>query len=166
MQSVCFLSALEQARLLRRRKISARELLKLSRERVEKYNPAINAVVVSDFARGGEGRGRRRSPPQARRAARHLRRRADDHQGVLRLGGHAIDLGCAELAGQYRRPKMRGGQAPYRYRRDLFGKTNVPLMLADWQSFNDIYGTTNNPWDLRARRADPRVVRPQPLQPV
>ena len=30
----------------------------------------------------------------------------------------------------------------------LFGKTNVPLMLADWQSFNDIYGTTNNPWDL------------------
>ena len=30
----------------------------------------------------------------------------------------------------------------------LFGKTNVPLMLADWQSFNEIYGTTNNPWDL------------------
>ena len=30
----------------------------------------------------------------------------------------------------------------------LFGKTNVPLMLADWQSYNAIYGTTNNPWDL------------------
>jgi amidase len=30
----------------------------------------------------------------------------------------------------------------------IFGKTNVPLMLADWQSFNAIYGTTNNPWDL------------------
>jgi amidase len=30
----------------------------------------------------------------------------------------------------------------------LFGKTNVPLYLADWQSFNDIYGTTNNPWDI------------------
>jgi amidase len=30
----------------------------------------------------------------------------------------------------------------------LFGKTNVPLMLGDWQSFNDIYGTTNNPWAL------------------
>ena len=29
----------------------------------------------------------------------------------------------------------------------VFGKTNVPLMLADWQSFNEIYGTTNNPWD-------------------
>ena len=30
----------------------------------------------------------------------------------------------------------------------LFGKTNVPLYLADWQSYNAIYGTTNNPWDL------------------
>jgi Asp-tRNA(Asn)/Glu-tRNA(Gln) amidotransferase A subunit family amidase len=30
----------------------------------------------------------------------------------------------------------------------VFGKTNVPYMLADAQSYNDIYGTTNNPWDL------------------
>jgi amidase len=30
----------------------------------------------------------------------------------------------------------------------MWGKTNVPLDLADWQSFNEIYGTTNNPWDL------------------
>src|SRR2546422_4532128 len=30
----------------------------------------------------------------------------------------------------------------------LFGKTNVPLYLADWQSYNAIYGTTNNPWDV------------------
>ena len=30
----------------------------------------------------------------------------------------------------------------------ILGKTNVPYVLGDWQSFNDIYGTTNNPWDL------------------
>jgi amidase len=30
----------------------------------------------------------------------------------------------------------------------IVGKTNVPLMLREWQSYNDIYGTTNNPWDL------------------
>jgi amidase len=29
----------------------------------------------------------------------------------------------------------------------IYGKTNVPLMLADSQSYNEIYGTTNNPWD-------------------
>src|SRR5437868_2946466 len=30
----------------------------------------------------------------------------------------------------------------------VIGKTNVPVMLGDWQSYNPIYGTTNNPWDL------------------
>jgi amidase len=31
---------------------------------------------------------------------------------------------------------------------NVFGKTNVPVRLADWQTFNPIYGTTNNPWDV------------------
>jgi amidase len=30
----------------------------------------------------------------------------------------------------------------------ILGKTNLPLAISDWQSFNDVYGTTNNPWDL------------------
>jgi len=30
----------------------------------------------------------------------------------------------------------------------VMGKTNVPQMLADWQSSNPVYGRTNNPWDL------------------
>src|SRR5205814_5319956 len=29
------------------------------------------------------------------------------------------------------------------------GKTNVPVMLGDWQPYNSIYGVTNNPWDAR-----------------
>ena len=29
----------------------------------------------------------------------------------------------------------------------IYGKSNIPLKLSDCQSFNDIYGTTNNPWD-------------------
>ena len=30
----------------------------------------------------------------------------------------------------------------------ILGKTNVPVGLADWQSTNPVYGTTNNPWNL------------------
>ena len=30
---------------------------------------------------------------------------------------------------------------------NLFGKTNVPLLSGDWQSYNEIFGVTNNPWD-------------------
>ena len=31
----------------------------------------------------------------------------------------------------------------------VFGKSNVPLNLADFQSYNAVYGTSNNPWDLK-----------------
>lgn len=30
----------------------------------------------------------------------------------------------------------------------VFGKSNLPFLAMDWQSYNDIYGTTSNPWDL------------------
>lgn len=30
----------------------------------------------------------------------------------------------------------------------ILGKTNVPLVLGDWQSYNEIHGVTRNPWDL------------------
>ena len=30
----------------------------------------------------------------------------------------------------------------------VLGKTNIPFALRDWQSYNDLYGATNNPWDL------------------
>jgi len=29
----------------------------------------------------------------------------------------------------------------------IWGKTNTPVMAGDWQTFNGLYGTTNNPWD-------------------
>ena len=44
---------------------------------------------------------------------------------------------------------------------NLFGKTNVPLLLSDWQSFNDIYGVTNHPWDPTLSPADRPVVPPR-----
>ena len=50
--------------------------------------------------------------------------------GDLDAGGGAVSVGRLEKAGVV-----------------LFGKTNVPLMLADWQSYNAVYGTARNPWN-------------------
>ena len=41
----------------------------------------------------------------------------------------------------------------------FLGKTNVPLHLEDWQSYNEIYGTTNNPWNIEKTRGGHRVGR-------
>ena len=29
----------------------------------------------------------------------------------------------------------------------IFGKTNTPALAGDWQTYNAIFGTSNNPWD-------------------
>ena len=34
----------------------------------------------------------------------------------------------------------------------IFGKSNTPLYAGDFQTFNDVYGITRNPWDVPARR--------------
>jgi len=48
----------------------------------------------------------------------------------------------------------------------ILGKTNVPFGLADWQSYNAIYGVTNNPWDLKQLLVDRREALPQRLRPA
>lgn len=50
------------------------------------------------------------------------------------------DFKAAEDALPVTRVKNAGGV--------ILAKTNVPVSLADWQSYNDIYGVTNNPYDL------------------
>jgi amidase len=148
MRAPYYLSALEQARLLRQRKVSARELLKLSRERVDKINPAINAVVVTDFERAAKA---------AAAADRRLKR--GEPRGVFDGVPMTIkeSFAWSGTPSTWGAPALRNNIAAddavaVKRITDtgavLYGKTNVPLMLADWQSFNDIYGTTNNPWDL------------------
>jgi len=143
-----FRSAKQLAADLRRKKIGCRELLELYLARVEKYDPAINAVVVRDFDAA-----RRR----AREADRALARRAPwgPLHGVPITVKESYDV--AGLPTTWGLPALRDTRAAANAvvvdrllgaGAVLFGKTNVPMYLADWQSFNAIYGTTNNPWDL------------------
>jgi amidase len=148
MLDVPFRSAKQLAAAIRTKKIGCRELLDLYLARVEKYDRALNAVVVRDFERA-----RRR----ARAADRALA--AGQTWGPL----HGVPMTIKESYDVAGLPTTWGVPA-FRDRIAvtnatvvdrmlgagvvLFGKTNVPLYLADWQSFNAIYGTTNNPWDV------------------
>src|SRR6266508_5945186 len=148
MPAVHFRTAKQLAADIRKRKIGCLELLDLYLARVEQYNPALNAIVVKDVDRA-----RRR----ARAADRALAK--GDHWGPL----HGVPMTIKESYDVVGLPTTWGVPAlrdnvPTRNALVvdralgagalLFGKTNVPLYLADWQAFNAIYGTTNNPWDL------------------
>jgi amidase len=141
-------SAHDQARLLRARKISARELLDLAWSQVEKNNKSLNAVIASDMAR-------------ARKAAAAADRRlkAGKPKGVFDgvpmtikesfdWTGTPTTWGDPRFAGNVAKSDAVALTRLTDQGAVIFGKTNVPLMLADWQSFNAVYGTTNNPWDV------------------
>jgi amidase len=144
MLDVPFRSAKQLAGLIKKKKIGCLELLDLHLARVEKYDGALNAVVVRDVER-------------ARKRARALDRTRSKGalHGVPMTVKESYDV--AGLPTTWGVPKFRDNIAKKNAvvvdrlldaGAVIFGKTNVPLYLADWQSFNEIYGTTNNPWDL------------------
>ena len=143
-----FLSAKKLAALIRRKKIGSVELLDLYLERVARLNPKLNAIVVLDGKRARE---------QARKADRAAAK--GDWKGPLHgvpmtvkeafdLEGHPTTWGRIDMKGNIAKRHALAVQRLMDAGAVVFGKTNVPALLADWQTFNPVYGTTNNPWDV------------------
>ena len=142
---LAFASARTQASSIRKREIGCLELLDAMIARVERLDGRINAVVVRDFERA---RARARQADQVRDPLGRL-------HGVPMTVKESYDI--AGLPTTWGLPDKRDALAEHDavvVRRlgaagaNIFGKTNVPLMLGDWQSFNAVYGSTGNPWDL------------------
>lgn len=141
-------SAGDSVAALRAGEVTSIELTEAAIDRIEREDKAINAICVPDFDRA------RAAAADADRA----RARGEDRPllgipltvkesyhvaglpttwGVPAFRDYLADVDTLGVA----RVKAAGAV--------ILGKTNVPLMLQDFQSYNDIYGTTNNPWDLR-----------------
>lgn len=139
-----FLSATQLADLVRGGKIGALELLDHYIARTEQHDNRINAIVVRDFDRA---RGRARAlDSQSDKSAPLFGvpmtvKESFDIQGLPTTRGHlAAKDQRAEVTSLPLRRLEQAGVV-------IFGKTNVPVDLADWQSYNPVYGTTSNPWN-------------------
>jgi amidase len=143
--NLSFLSATRLAAMTRRREIGCLELLDHYIARIERLDGPINAVVVRDFDR-------------ARARARALDQMTDRSAaffGVPTTVKESFDVaGLPSTRGHLSAKDHRAKSSSIAVRRlqaagaVIFGKTNVPVDLADWQSYNPVYGTTNNPWNL------------------
>src|SRR6266478_7496053 len=143
-----FQSASALASLIRRKKIGCAELLELYLARVEKYNPALNAIIATDLE------GARKRARAADRALARKQRWGPLHGVPMTIKESYDVVGMPTTWGV---PDLKDNLPPRNALAVdrllgagvvLFGKTNVPIYLADYQSYNAIYGTTNNPWDL------------------
>ncbi|MBM86419.1 MAG: amidase [Rhodospirillaceae bacterium] len=148
MSDLHYKTATGLATMIRDKKIGCLELLEYFLERAEKYNPSLNAIILLE-----EDKAKARALEADAMLARGevfgplhgvpmTIKESFDVAGTPSTWGvaeHKNNI-AAEDAVSVNRLRAAGVT--------LFGKTNVPYMLADWQSFNSIYGTTNNPWDL------------------
>ena len=142
-----FKTAVETSAALAAKKVSAVELAQDVIGRIERHDAKVNAICVRDFERG----------LAAARAAD-----AELAKGVKKpLLGIPLTVkesyNIAGLPTTWGNPAQKDFIAkedalPITRVKDagcvILGKTNVPLGLGDWQSYNEIYGTTNNPFDL------------------
>jgi len=142
----CELPARVLARRLRRRELSAAEALEAHLQRIDKHNPALNAVVSLDAERARE---------RAEAADAALRRGAPlgPLHGVpmtLKDGHDVAGLRTTVGTDLFDRVADEDGTVAARLRAAgaiIVGHTNVPPFLADYQSANPIFGRTGNPWD-------------------
>ena len=152
MSEPAFHSALELADQVRHRHISVSELTQYYIRRIEAHDAEINAVVVRDFeramqtARDLDTELARTSSDTAERPFLGVPMTVKESFNVAGLKTtwgapmwqHMVSSSDAALVEKF---KQAGAV--------LLGKTNVPFMLGDYQTYNEIYGVTNNPWDLQ-----------------
>ena len=140
------LPATELVRLLREGEVASGELLDHFLDRVDRVDGAINAVVALDAERARE----RAAAADAARARGEswgplhglpmTVKDAFETEGVVTTSGapELRDHVPATDAEAVARLKAAGAV--------VFGKTNLPLYAGDLQTYNDVYGRTNNPW--------------------
>ncbi|MER7079791.1 amidase [Saccharopolyspora kobensis] len=141
-----FQSAEELVAALRAGAVTSVELTDEAIARIEREDELINAICVPDFDRA-RAAAQRADQARARGEDRPLLgipvtvKESYDIAGLPTSWGmpQHRDYVPAEDAVQVSRLKDAGAV--------VLGKTNVPLGLQDIQSFNEIHGTTSNPWD-------------------
>ena len=147
MTSPLYQSAFTLADDIRTGRRSAVETLEFFLARVEQHNATLNSVIALDADRA------RARAAQADEAAKQGESWGPLHGVPMTIKDAFCTEGLVTVGGipdcKENVPKQNA-VAVQRYidaGAIVFGKTNVPFMSADLQSYNDVYGTTNNPWD-------------------
>ena len=142
-----FATAQAQLAALAAREVSAVELLDAAIARVESLDARLNAVAVRDFARARDAalaadKARARGEHGALLGLPMTVKECFNIEGLPTTWGIPGTEGIPVQADSIAVSRLKAAGAV------VFGKTNVAQQLADWQSFNPVYGVTNNPWDV------------------
>src|SRR5215813_11181908 len=146
--SICFMSALEMARLIRAKKLSAREALATHLKQIELVNPKVNAIVTLASETAAADAAKADEMQAHKETLGPLHGLPVAHKDLLETRGILTTFG-SPLYRDYipteddivvERIRQAGGIT--------IGKTNTPEFGAGSQTFNTVFGATKNPYDL------------------
>jgi amidase len=146
---LCHLDATELAVLIRSKQVSAREVMAAHLARIERINPAVNAIVTLVAERAMRDADRADERLARGEAAGVLEGLPVAHKDLVDTAGIRTTRGSrfyqdhvpTEDALLVRRIRAAGAIT--------VGKTNTPELGAGSQTFNAVFGATRNPYDLR-----------------
>ena len=147
-RSRAFAPATELVAALSQQEISSRELLESYLGRIERLNPAINAIVTLDAERALADADAADRAIARGESCGPLHGLPITVKDCLATAGLRTTAGAAALADYI---PTHDADAVARLRAAgaiVFGKSNLPAFAGDAQSYNDLFGTTNNPWDV------------------
>ena len=145
---LCFLSAVDLARRLRTKDLSAREVLAAHLDQIERINPKVNAIVTLVAEQAGLAaqqaddrlaRGEQVGPLHGLPVAH---KDLQDTQGIRTTYGSPIFKNHIPAADTLVVERLKRAGAI------TVGKTNTPEFGAGSQTFNSVFGATHNPYDL------------------
>ncbi|HTT75503.1 MAG TPA: amidase [Candidatus Binataceae bacterium] len=148
MTELAYLSATAIAKKIREREISSREAADYFLARIEALDKPINSVVTVDAGKA------RAAADAADAALAHDGPRGPLHgvpmtiKDSFQTAGLRTTSGAPELAefipeeDAWPVARLREAGAV------ILGKTNLPIYAGDLQSYNAVFGTTNNPYNL------------------
>jgi len=147
MKDIVFSSTTQLAAVIRAGHVSATEVLEAHLAQIATHNPTLNAIVTMD-AKQAYKRAREADEALARgelwgplHGVPFTLKDAHATAGMRTTTGFPpLDHVPHEDSTVTARLKAAGGI--------LLGKTNVAMLLADYQTTNPIFGRTNNPWNI------------------
>lgn len=132
---------------LRSREISSFELVEACIARVEERNPSLNAVVAKDYERARECARRSDDARLAGRDLGPLHGLPMTVKDALQTAGLVTTSGAPSLRDFVPDEDAVAVERALGAGAIILGKTNLPMFAGDWQTYNAVYGQTNNPWD-------------------
>jgi amidase len=143
-----YATATELVGALRDRTISSRELLDHLLARVDQDNARLNAIVALDVDRAQSAARLADEATANGRSAGPLHGLPMTVKDVWETEGLVTTSGAPELKDYLPHTDALAVARLRQAGAIIYGKTNTPLYAGDFQTFNDVHGLTNNPWDI------------------